>query len=118
MKKTRSTRTQRLARWLNSRVFWIWLALSIVSATAHITIPFAPGSNNNVAARRIFLFEGASATMNVYVCGDVIVIWPSSEANLKMTLRQRLEYYFGVLSTWFHQAGSCLGTCRRLEHGS
>ncbi|KAG7562707.1 hypothetical protein FFLO_01867 [Filobasidium floriforme] len=65
MKKSRSTRTQRLARWLNSRVFWIWLALSIVSATAHITIPFAPGSNNNEAARRIFLFEGASATMNV-----------------------------------------------------
>lgn len=67
MKKSRSTRTKRLARWLNSRVFWIWLVLSIVSATAHITIPFAPGSNNNEAARRIFLFEGASATMNVYV---------------------------------------------------
>lgn len=68
MKRTRShqSRTQRITRWLNSRVFWIWLGLSLASAVAHLTVPFAPrNSSEDDVSMRIFVFEGGSAVINV-----------------------------------------------------
>ena len=66
MKRTRSHRTQRITRWLNSRVFWIWLGLALASAVAHLTVPFAPKeSSDDDISMRIFLFEGGSAVINV-----------------------------------------------------
>lgn len=67
IKKTNtSRRTQRITRWVNSRIFWIWLALAILGAIAHILIPFAEDWTDNIKISvRLFLFEGGSGVVNV-----------------------------------------------------